>query len=168
MSLKVFAVLITVIALSVAGTVSAQEKEDKTDKTTDAKKLSTQFAKAMFADKDSPGVMKLVAVPFSWPYDDAKTVNNADELKKKIDALFAKQREAVKGVIKIEGAKSIDADDKEKGLKKGDVIVGVSITPKEAEGLNLFVKVASPGGQLKVVGFMIVPPIAFGELKKKN
>src|ERR1019366_7233455 len=62
MSLKVFAVLITVIALSVAGTVSAQEKEDKTDKTADAKKLSTQFAKAMFADKDSPGVMKLVAV----------------------------------------------------------------------------------------------------------
>jgi hypothetical protein len=48
------------------------------------------------------------------------------------------------------------------------VIVGLSITPKGAEPLNLFIMVASSGAQPKVVGYVSVPPSAFEELKEKN
>jgi hypothetical protein len=156
-----------VVTLSLPGNFSAQEKGEKTDKTAQAKMVSEQFAKVMFVDKDLASVMKVVAVPFLWPYD-SKTVDDVDDLKRKIDGLLSKKG-AQQGVIKIHGVKSLDSDAPTyKVMKKGDVIVGLSITPKGAEPLNLFIMVASSGAQPKVVGYISVPPSAFEELKEKN
>jgi hypothetical protein len=166
MLLKILAISTVVVTLSLAGNFSAQEKGEKVDKTAQAKMVGEQFAKFMFVDKDLPGVMKVVAVPFLWPYD-AKTVDNVDDLKRKIDNLQSKKG-AQQGVIKIHGVKSLDSDAPNKVMKKGDVMVGLSITPKGAEPLNLFIMVASSGAQPKVVGYVSVPPSAFEELKEKK
>jgi hypothetical protein len=165
MLLKILGISTAVVTLSLAGSFSAQEKGEKVDKTAQAKMVSEQFAKVMFVDKDLPGVMKVVAVPFLWPYD-SRTVDNVDDLKGKIASLLSKKG-SQQGVIKIHGVKSLDSDDPNwKVMKKGDVIVGLSITPKGAEPLNLFIMVASSGAQPKVVGYVSVPPSAFEELKK--
>jgi len=173
---KLFAVPTTLIVICLAGQVSAQDKAEKADKPTQARMVSEQFAKALFLDKDLPGVMKRVGVPFLWPYGNSPgPVDKVDDLKKQIDRLLS-THDALQGTIKIHGTATYEEllGDKpadpawNKVLKKSDQIVGLSITDKEGGGISLYILVAWPGDQASVVGFVIVPPSALKELQKKK
>jgi hypothetical protein len=171
---RILVVLTTLLVFCLAG--QAQDKAEKADKPTQAKMVSEQFATALYLDKDVPGVMKLVGVPFLWPYGDSSgPVKMVDDLKKKIETLLS-QHEALKGTIKIYGTAAYEELPGEKPadpawnkvLKKSDQVVGLSIKQEGAEGISLYVMVAWPDDRPSVVGFVIVPPSALEALQKKK
>jgi hypothetical protein len=159
------AVSIGVVVLCLHSQVSAQGKADKAAQ---AKMASEKFIKTLFAERDHPGAMKLVAVPFSIGFE---TFDKIEDLKKKIDKEVRGPKEP-KSIITIHSNKTLeelskvdDPDAKEftklfsKVMKKNDRVVGAYFGPKEeGRGVLLLVLVAWREGQPKVVGWTTAPP----------